>query len=116
MVYFNINALNYLKIMQAWSHFRKYEHDFIKHAKLTLKQLLKKVLNATRDTSKLTLKEREDFWILKLETFTLKCLNQVLNTVLVSVVSIIRSAFIILKCALQIPDSHFEKKILKMSI
>ena len=43
--------------MQAWSHFRKYEHDFIKHAKLTLKQLLKKVLNATRDTSKLTLKE-----------------------------------------------------------
>ena len=56
-------------------------HNFMKHAKITLMEQLKEISNVIKDTLRLWLKRREDFWIIKPETLSPKGLNQELNDV-----------------------------------
>ena len=61
------------KILQPRSYpslrpFKKKEHNFTQHAKFTLIKQLSKTENVSKATLKLRLKQREDFWILKLDT------------------------------------------------
>ena len=53
----------------------------MKHAKFTLIGQLTEISNVSKDTLRLRLKLREDFWIIKLETIAPKGLNQELNNV-----------------------------------
>ena len=53
----------------------------MKHAKFTLIEQLTEISNESKDTIRLRLKRREDFWIIKLEIFAPKGLNQELNIV-----------------------------------
>ena len=53
----------------------------MKHAKFTLIEQLTEISNVSKDTLRLRLKRREDFWIIKLETNAPKGLNQELNNV-----------------------------------
>ena len=53
----------------------------MKHAKITLMEQLKEISNVIKDTLRLWLKRREDFWIIKPETLSPKGLNQELNDV-----------------------------------
>ena len=46
------------------------------HAKFTLIEQLTKISKVSRGTLKLHLKQREDFWIIKLETLAAEGLNQ----------------------------------------
>ena len=56
-------------------------HNFMKHAKFTLIEQLTEISNVSKDTLRLQLKRREDFWIIKVETLAPKGLNQELNNV-----------------------------------
>ena len=69
------------KSIPADSHFRKPGHDFTKHAKFTLIEQLSNTENKSKESLRLILKGREDFWIKKLDTLTPKGLNQELNNV-----------------------------------
>ena len=51
------------------------------HAKFILIKQLTELSNVSKDTLRLRLKRREDFWIIKLETLAPKGLNQPLNNV-----------------------------------
>ena len=53
----------------------------MKHAKITLMEQLKEISNVIKDTLRLWLKRRADFWIIKPETLSPKGLNQELNDV-----------------------------------
>ena len=53
----------------------------MKHAKFTLIEQLTEISNVSKDTLRLRLKRREDFWIIKLETLARKGLTQELNNV-----------------------------------
>ena len=53
----------------------------MKHAKFTLIEQLTETSNVSKDTLRLSLKWREDFWIIKLKTLAAKGLNQELNNV-----------------------------------
>ena len=53
----------------------------MKHAKFTLIEKLTEISNLSKDTLRLWLRPREDFWIIKLETLPPKGLNQELNNV-----------------------------------
>ena len=50
-------------------------HEFIQNAKFTLIEQLTKTENTSKATLNLRLKQREDFLILKLDTFTPEVLN-----------------------------------------
>ena len=54
-------------------------HKFKEHARFNLIEQLAEISNVSRDTLRLRLKRREDFWIIKLETLVPKRLNQELN-------------------------------------
>ena len=69
------------KSIPADFHFRKPGHLFNLHAKFILIKQLSNIDTTDKDTLKFRLKRREDFWIQKLETLTLKGLNQELNNV-----------------------------------
>ena len=73
--------VNNPKAISACSHFKIHGHNFMKHAKFTLIGQLTKISNVSKDTLRLRLKLREDFWIIKLETIAPKGLNQELNNV-----------------------------------
>ena len=62
-------------------HFRKPGQSFDLHAKFTLIEQLSNIHKPDKDTLKLRLKRREDFWIKTLETLTPKGLNQELINV-----------------------------------
>ena len=51
----------------------------MRHAKFTLIAQLTKISNESKDTLRLRLKRREDFWIIKLESLAPKGQNQELN-------------------------------------
>ena len=53
----------------------------MKDAKFTRIEQLTETSNVNKDTLRLRLKQREDFWIFKLETLPRKRLNQELNNV-----------------------------------
>ena len=57
----------------------------MKHAKFTLIEQLTEISNVSKNTLRLRLKRREDFWIIKLETLAPKGLNQEINNVRSSV-------------------------------
>ena len=79
---FNIRLNNHRKdvwkpdAIPASRHFSGKNHNFNTHAKFILTEQIRHV-----DTEKIKerLKQRENFWILTLETLTPKCLNQELN-------------------------------------
>ena len=73
--------VNNLKAIRASNHFKIHGHNFMKHAKFTLIEQLTEISNVSKDTLRLRLKRREDFWIIKLETLAPKGLNQELNNV-----------------------------------
>ena len=58
-----------------------HDPNFMKHAKFTLTEQLTEISNVSKDTLRLRLKRREEFWIIKLETLALTGLNQELNHV-----------------------------------
>ena len=53
----------------------------MKHGKFTLIQQLTEISNVSKDILRLRLKQREDFWIIKLEKLAPKELNTELNNV-----------------------------------
>ena len=53
----------------------------MKRAKFTLIEQLTEISNVSKDTLRLQLKRREDFWIIKLETLAPKRLNQEVDNV-----------------------------------
>ena len=65
--------VNNPKAIPACNHFKIHGHNFMKHAKFTLIEQLSK------DTLRLWLKQREEFWIIKLATLAPKGLNQQLS-------------------------------------
>ena len=69
------------KAIPVSNHFKIHGHNFMKHAKFTLIEQLTEISNISKDTLRLRLKRREDFWIIKLETLAPKGLNQELNNV-----------------------------------
>ena len=69
------------KAIPACNHFKIHGHNLMKHAKFTLTEQLPEISNVSKDTLRLRLKRREDFWIIKLETLAPKGLNQELNNV-----------------------------------
>lgn len=73
--------VNSPKAIPACLHFRKERHNFLKHARFTLIEELSEKDNISKETLKLRLKQRENFWILKLQTLTPKGLNQELNKI-----------------------------------
>ena len=84
---FNIRLNNHrkdtknTKSIPADSHFRKPGHDFTKNARFILIEQLNNIENKSKESLRLILKRREDFWIKKLETLKPKGLNQELNNV-----------------------------------
>ena len=56
-----------------------HDPNFMKHAKFTLTEQLTKISNVNKDTLRLRLKHRENFWIFKLERLAPKGLNEKLN-------------------------------------
>ena len=84
---FNLRLNNYrkdvnnLKAIPACNCFKIHGHNFMKHGKFTLIEQLTEMSNVSKDTLRLRLKRREDFWIIKLETLAPKRLNQELNNV-----------------------------------
>ena len=58
-----------------------HDPNFMKHAKFTLTEQLTEISNVSKDTLRLRLKRREEFWIIKLETLAPTGLNQELNHV-----------------------------------
>ena len=71
------------KAIPVCVHFRKGD-NFIQDTKFTLTEQLTETENVRKATLKLRLKLRQDFSILKLDTLSLKGLNQELNNVLKS--------------------------------
>ena len=68
-------------MIPACNHFKMHDHNFIKHAKFALIEQLTEISNVSKDTLRLRLKRREDFWIIKLETLAPTGLKQELNHV-----------------------------------
>ena len=62
-------------------HFKRLDQNFNKGTKFTLLDKLNNSINTDIDTTKIRLKRREDFWLLKLDTLTPKGLNKELNNV-----------------------------------
>ena len=82
---FNIHLNNHRKDVKDSSalpvdkHFTLPGHDFNKNAKLTLIEKLTNTNKVATETLKERLKNRENFWIIKLRTLTPNRLNQELN-------------------------------------
>ena len=76
-----IKGVNNPKTIQACHHFEIPGHNFMKHAKFILIEQLSETSNVSKQSLRLRLKRREDFWIIKLETLALKLLNQETNKV-----------------------------------
>ena len=73
-------AFNNPKAVPACFHVKMHVPNFMKHAKFTLIEKLTDISNVSKDTLRLRIKQREDIWIIKLET-PLKGLNQELHNV-----------------------------------
>ena len=56
-----------------------HSHDFNNHEKKIIIDQLRKIRTASTETLKKRLKQRKDFWIMKLETLAPLVLNQDLN-------------------------------------
>ena len=67
------------KAIEACKHFNNNEHTFSKHGKFIIIKRLRNIVTTPTETLRLRLKERENFWIIKLKTLTPHGLNQQLN-------------------------------------
>ena len=65
--------------MQYQLDVKKYNHDFNNHGKFIMIDQLRNIRSTSTETLKERLKQRENFWIMKLETLTSHGLNQQLN-------------------------------------
>ena len=88
MVYiytFNIRLNNHRKDVKnpnaipACKHFNRHDHDFNNHGKIIIIEQLRNIRTTSTETLKERLKQRENFWIMKLETLAPLGLNQDLN-------------------------------------
>ena len=59
--------VNNPKSIPVCNHFKIHGHNFMKHAKYTLIEQLMEMSNVSKDTIRLRLKWRENFWIIKLK-------------------------------------------------
>ena len=82
---FNIRLNNHRKYVQnpnaipAFKHFNRHDHDFNNHGKIIIIEQLRNIHTTSTETLKERLKQRENFWIMKLETLASHGLNQDLN-------------------------------------
>ena len=65
--------------MPACKHFNRLDHDFNNHGRFIIKEHLRNILATPTETLKERLKQRENFWIMKLQTLALLGLNQDLH-------------------------------------
>ena len=63
----------------ACKHFNKHDYDFNNHGKIIIIEQLRNIRTTSTETFKERLKQRENFWIMKLETLAPLGLNQDLN-------------------------------------
>ena len=68
--------VNNPKSIPACNYFKINGYNFMKHAKFTLIKQLTEISNVSKDTLRLRLYWREDFWIIKFQTLAAKRLNQ----------------------------------------
>ena len=79
---FNLRSNNQInKTIPASHHFKIPGHNFMKHAKFILIEQLSETSRVSTQSLRLRLKQREDFWTIKLEALALKLLNQETNKV-----------------------------------
>ena len=82
---FNIRLNNHRKDVKnpnaipACKHFIRQDHDFNNHGKIIIIEQLRNIRKTSTETLKERLKQRENFWIMKLETLAPLGLNQDLN-------------------------------------
>ena len=82
---FNIRLNNHRKDVKnpnaipACKHFNRHDHDFNNHGKIIIIEQLRNIRTTSTETLKERLKQRENFWIMKLETLAPLGLNQDLN-------------------------------------
>ena len=82
---FNIRLNNHRKDVKnpnsipVCKHFNSRDHDFNNHGKIIIIEQLRNIRTTPTETIKERLKQRENFWIIKLETLTPPGLNQDLN-------------------------------------
>ena len=83
---FNIRLNNHRKdikepnALEACKHFNNNEHTFSKHGEFIITEQLRNIKTTPTETLRLRLKERETFWIKKLETAIPYGLNQELDS------------------------------------
>ena len=82
---FNIRLNNHKKdaknrnAMPACKHFNRHYHDFNNLGKIIIIEQLRNIRTTSTETLKERLKQRENFWIMKLETLAPHGLKQDLN-------------------------------------
>ena len=82
---FNIRLNNHRKDVKnpnaipACKHFNRHDHDFNNHGKIIIIEQLRNIRKTSTETLKERLKQRGNFWIMKLETLVPLGLNQDLN-------------------------------------
>ena len=82
---FNIRLSNHRKDVKnpnaipACKHFNRHDHDFNNHGKIIIIEQLRNIRTTSTETLKERLKQRENFWIMKLEALAPLGLNQDLN-------------------------------------
>ena len=77
----HMKDVNSQKAIPACNQFEMHDRNFMKHTKFTLQEQLTEISNVSKDTLRLQLKQREDFWIIKLEALAPKGPNQELSHV-----------------------------------
>ena len=63
----------------AWKHFNRHDHGFNNCGKTIIIEQQRNISTTSTETLKEKLKQRENFWIMKLETLAPLDLNQELN-------------------------------------
>ena len=63
----------------SWKHFNNQNHNFQQHAEFTLIEQIKK--QRTAEETRILLKRRANFWVLKQKTLSQDGLNQELNNI-----------------------------------
>ena len=82
---FNIRLNNHRKDVKypnatpAFKYLNRHDHDFNNHGKINIIEHLRNICTTSTETLKERLKQRENFWIMKLETLASHGLNQDLN-------------------------------------
>ena len=82
---FNIRLNNHRKDVKnpnaipACKYFNRHNHDFNNHGKIITIEQLRNIGTTSTETLKERLNQRENFWIMKLETLAALGLNQDLN-------------------------------------